>query len=170
MTAPDDPRGLSAPASAESPHGGDNTLPVIVFPGTFDPFTVGHASLVERALPLCSRLVIALGYNPAKSSADTVASRLESIKALYASEPRVEVVSYTGLTVDLCHSLGAGWMLRGVRTVADFEYERNLADINRRIGDVETLLLFTLPELACVSSSTLRELASFGRDITPFLP
>lgn len=147
-----------------------SALPVIVFPGTFDPFTLGHASLVERALPLCSRLVIALGYNPAKSSADTVASRLEAIRALYAAEPRIEVVSYTGLTVDLCHSLGASWMLRGVRSVADFEYERNLADLNRRIGSVETLLLFTLPELSCISSSALRELASHGRDITPFLP
>lgn len=145
-------------------------LPVIVFPGTFDPFTLGHASLVERALPLCSRLVIALGYNPAKSSADTVAERVDTVSRLYASDPRVEVVSYTGLTVDLCHSLGATWMLRGVRSVADFEYERNLADLNRRIGGVETLLLFTLPELGCISSSALRELASHGRDITPFLP
>ena len=147
-----------------------DTLPVIVFPGTFDPFTTGHASLVERALPLCSRLVIALGYNPAKASADTVASRVEAVSALYAGEPRVEVRSYTGLTVDLCHQLGARWMLRGVRSVADFEYERNLADINRRIGGVETLLLFTLPELACVSSSTVRELAFHGHDIKPFLP
>ena len=145
-------------------------LPVIVFPGTFDPFTVGHASLVERALPLCSRLVIALGYNPSKSSVATVAERVENISALYASEPRVSVMAYTGLTVDLCRELGATWMLRGVRSVADFEYERNLADINRRIGGVETLLLFTLPELSCISSSMLRELASHGRDITPFLP
>ena len=145
-------------------------LPVIVFPGTFDPFTVGHSSLVERALPLCSRLVIALGYNPSKSSAATVAERVDTISALYASEPRVEVMAYTGLTVDLCRELGASWMLRGVRTVADFEYERNLADINRRIGGVETLLLFTLPELSCISSSMLRELASHGRDITPYLP
>ena len=145
-------------------------LPVIVFPGTFDPFTVGHASLVERALPLCTRLVIALGYNPAKASADTVAERVAAISSLYASEPRVEVITYTGLTVDLCRSLGSAWMLRGVRSVADFEYERNLADLNRRIGGVETLLLFTLPELSCISSSALRELASHGRDITPFLP
>lgn len=148
----------------------DPRLPVIVFPGTFDPFTIGHASLVERALPLCSRLVIALGYNPAKSSASTVDARVATIRGYYASEPRVSVVSYTGLTVDLCHELGATWMLRGVRSVADFEYERNLADINRRIGGVETMLLFTLPELSCISSSMLRELSAHGRDITPFLP
>ena len=142
----------------------------MVFPGTFDPFTVGHASLVERALPLCSRLVIAIGYNPAKASVATVAERVDTISALYASDPRVSVMAYTGLTVDLCREIGASWMLRGVRSVADFEYERNLADINRRIGGVETMLLFTLPEHSCISSSMLRELASHGRDITPFLP
>lgn len=145
-------------------------MQTLVFPGTFDPFTLGHASLVERALPLCGRLVIALGYNPSKSSAETVAQRVESISELYKDNCKVEVVSYTGLTVDLCRGLGAGWMLRGVRSVADFEYERNLADINRRIGGVETLLLFSLPDLSFLSSSTVRELASHGRDITEFLP
>lgn len=146
------------------------SLPVIVFPGSFDPFTIGHASLVERALPLCSGLVIAVGYNPAKASAPDVARRVDDISRLYASDPRVRVMSYTGLTVDLCADLGCRWMLRGVRSVADFEYERNLADINRRLSGVETLLLFALPELACVSSSAVRELAAFGRDITPFIP
>lgn len=142
----------------------------LVFPGTFDPFTLGHASLVERALPLCDRLVIAIGYNPAKASAETVAHRVETITALYKENPKVEVTAYSGLTVDLCRELDARWMLRGVRSVADFEYERNLADINRRIAGIETLLLFSLPELSFLSSSTVRELAFHGRDITEFLP
>lgn len=143
---------------------------LLLFPGTFDPFTIGHASLVERALPMCDRLVIAIGYNPSKSSAETVAERVRNIERIYASEPRVSVVSYTGLTVDLCRRLGAGWMLRGVRSVADFEYERNLADINRRLAGIETMLLYSLPELSYISSSMVRELAMHGHDISKYLP
>lgn len=142
----------------------------ILFAGSFDPFTRGHQSLVTRALPLCDRLVIALGHNSSKAGDAGVAERLESIRALYASEPRVEVVAYSGLTVDACRRYGAGWMLRGVRTVADFEYERNLADVNRAISGIETLILFTLPELAAVSSSVVRELRAYGHDVSPFLP
>lgn len=144
-------------------------IDTLVFPGSFDPFTAGHRSLVERALPMCGRLVIAIGVNASKTPPETVAARLDAIRSLYAGDPRVEVTSYTGLTVDLCATLGARWMLRGVRSVADFEYERNLADINRRLAGVETLLLFALPEMACISSSMVRELASYGHDVTRFL-
>lgn len=146
------------------------TAPVILFPGSFDPFTVGHKSLVERALPLCSRLIIAIGVNPAKPGWMPVEQRMASIRALYAGEPRVEVISYTGLTVDACREHGATWMLRGVRTVADYEYERTLADVNREISGIETLVLFTLPGLGSVSSSMVRELASHGVDISRFIP
>lgn len=142
----------------------------ILFPGSFDPFTIGHASLVERALPLCDRLVIAIGVNPSKPGRESVEERVGRIRALYASDPRVEVITYTGLTVDACAASGAGWMLRGVRTVADYEYERNLADINRELSGIDTLILFTLPGLASVSSSMVRELASHGRDVSRFLP
>ncbi|MDE5750771.1 MAG: pantetheine-phosphate adenylyltransferase [Duncaniella sp.] len=142
----------------------------ILFAGSFDPFTRGHQSLVSRALPLCDRLVIALGHNSSKAGDAGVSERLRAIRALYASEPRVEVVAYSGLTVDACREHGAGWMLRGVRSVADFEYERNLADVNRAISGIETLILFTLPELAAVSSSVVRELRAYGHDVSPFLP
>ena len=126
----------------------------ILFPGSFNPFTVGHQSLVARVLPLF----------------DGTAQRVEAIRALYASEPKVSVIAYSGLTVDACEAEGARWMLRGVRSAVDFEYERNLADINRRISGIETLLLFTLPEYAAVSSSMVRELRSYGRDVSEFLP
>lgn len=142
----------------------------ILFPGSFDPFTVGHQSLVGRILPLFDRVVIAVGVNSGKHSGAPVSSRIEAIRRLYASEPKVEVTSYDGLTVDACRREGARWMLRGVRSAIDFEYERNLADINRRISGIETLLLFTLPEYAAVSSSVVRELRSYGHDVSEFLP
>lgn len=142
----------------------------ILFPGSFNPFTVGHQSLVARVLPLFDRVVIAVGVNARKDSGDATAQRVEAIRALYASEPKVSVIAYSGLTVDACESEGARWMLRGVRSTVDFEYERNLADINRRISGIETLLLFTLPEYASVSSSMVRELRSYGRDVSEFLP
>ncbi len=145
-------------------------MTTILFPGTFDPFTIGHASLVQRALPLCDRMVIAIGYNPAKHSAESVAERVAAIAAIYADEPKVKVTSYDGLTVDACRHEGAEWMLRGVRSVADYEYERNLADINRSISGIETLLLYSLPELSHISSSMVRELASHGHDVSQFLP
>lgn len=142
----------------------------LLFPGTFDPFTIGHASIVERALPLCDRMVIAVGYNPAKCSAESVGHRVETIASLYADNPKVKVIAYDGLTVDVCRREGAGWMLRGVRSVADFEYERNLADVNRAISGIETLLLYSLPQYSYISSSMVRELASHGHDISKYIP
>lgn len=143
----------------------------LLFAGSFDPFTVGHASLVERALPLCSSLVIAIGVNSSKGALQVSADeRLEAIRSLYADEPKVSVVTYSGLTVDAASEHGADALLRGVRSVADFEYERNLADINRRIVGLETVLLFSTPELAAVSSSVVRELAAYGYPISDFLP
>ncbi|MDE6061890.1 MAG: pantetheine-phosphate adenylyltransferase [Duncaniella sp.] len=142
----------------------------ILFPGSFNPFTKGHQSLVDRVIPLFDRVVIAIGVNSAKHTAATVDSRIAAVSELYSNEPKVKVTSYEGLTVDACRREGARWMLRGVRSVTDFEYERNLADINRRISGIETLLLFTLPEYAAISSSVVRELESYGHDVSEFLP
>lgn len=142
----------------------------LLFPGTFDPFTIGHASIVERALPLCDRMVIAVGYNPSKCSAECADHRVETIASLYAGNPKVKVIAYDGLTVDACRREGAEWMLRGVRSVADYEYERNLADINRAISGIETLLLYSLPQYSYISSSMVRELASHGHDISKYIP
>ena len=129
--------------------------------------------MVERALPLFDRIIIAIGVNAGKHSECSVQERIESIAALYDNLPtgRVEVVAYHDeLTVDLAARLGAGWLLRGVRSAKDFEYERDLADINRKLSGIETLLLYTLPELSCVSSSMVRELESYGHDVSAFLP
>ena len=141
------------------------------FAGSFNPFTVGHASVVDRALALFDRVVVGIGVNAAKpGSADSARERAEAVRRVYAGEPRVEVTVYTGLTVDACREAGAGFLLRGVRTVADFEYERGIADLNREISGLETVILFSLPGHGAVSSSAVRELASYGVDVSRFLP
>jgi pantetheine-phosphate adenylyltransferase len=140
------------------------------YAGTFDPFTIGHQSVVDRALELFDRVVIGIGLNAQKSPFETAQQRLERIRAVYAHEPRVSVVTYDGLTADAARAEGCTHLLRGVRTAIDFEYERAMADANRRISGLETVLLYTLPELSYVSSSLVRDLASHHHDIQQFLP
>lgn len=140
-----------------------------LYPGSFRPFTIGHKSIVDRALRICDSVVIAIGYNPEKDSGDTE-RRADEIKHIFAGDNRVKVVAYHGLTVDFARRCGADFMIRGVRSVADYEYERNLAEVNLRISGLETLLMPALPELACVSSSMVRELAANGYDVSEFLP
>lgn len=142
----------------------------ILFPGSFDPFTLGHASLVKRGLRLFDHIVIAVGINEQKPGWIPAEQRVAALRRLYADEPRIEVTSYTGLTVDFAAAIGASCILRGVRTVADYQYEMNMADINHRLSGLETIVLFSEPEHAAISSSVVRELADFGRDITEFLP
>ena len=141
-----------------------------IFVGTFDPFTIGHASIVRRALPLFDRLIIGIGINEQKKCMLSIEERLEAITALYRKEPKITVKTYTDLAVNFAHRERAQYIVRGVRTVADFEYERTQADINRRIGNIETLLLFAEPQLESVSSSMVRELKNFNRDIKEFIP
>lgn len=140
-----------------------------LFAGSFNPFTIGHKSIVERTLAICDRVVVGVGYNPAKP-ADDAEERVETIRRIFAGEPRVEAELYSGLTVDFARKCGADFMVRGVRGVNDFEYERNLAEVNLRISGIETLLMPALPELSFVSSSMVRELAANGYDVSGFLP
>ena len=141
-----------------------------IFVGSFDPFTIGHESVVRRALALFDRLVIGVGVNVGKHCMLTPAQRVEAIRRLYAHEPRVEVDSYDDLTVDFARRHGADFVVKGVRGVRDFESEREQADINRRLTGLETVLLLAEPGLDSVSSSVVRELHRFGRDVRPFLP
>lgn len=141
-----------------------------VFPGSFDPFTVGHKDIADRALRIFDRLVIAIGYNIQKTTSDSIADRVKAIKDVYAGEPRVTVEAYTGLTVDFARLHGAGFIVRGLREVKDFEYERNLADTNAAISDIETVFLTARPELGFVSSSMVRELTAHGYDASRFIP
>lgn len=142
---------------------------IAVFPGSFNPFTKGHADIVGRGLALFDRIIIAVGVNPAKSN-DSVEATLEAIRRIYAGEPRIEVEAYTTLTVDFAAKKGARFILRGVRSVKDFEYERDIAEINRQLSGIESVILFSKAELAAVSSSVVRELAAYGRDVSSFLP
>ena len=142
----------------------------LLFPGSFDPFTKGHADIVERGLQLFDSIVIAVGYNENKEGWIPVEERVRALKALYANEPRVTVESYTGLTVDFAKQCGAVAILRGIRSVKDYEYEMQLADMNKQLSGIETLLFFANPQYSSISSSMVRELAHFGKEIRSFLP
>ena len=141
-----------------------------IFPGTFDPFTVGHDALVCRALNLVDELYIAIGINTGKHTMLTLEERIDNIRRLYKEEPRIHVVSYEGLTTDFAQSIGAQFIIRGVRNTIDFEYERNISDINRMLTGIDTILLISDPQHAAISSSMVRELAHFGKDISAYLP
>mgnify|MGYP000102679283 FL=1 len=141
-----------------------------IFPGTFDPFTIGHYSVVKRALTFMDEIIIGIGINDSKRTWFPTDKRVEMVKKLYADEPRVRVEAYDNLTVDFAIQHDAGFIIRGIRTVRDFEYEETIADINRKLAGIETILLFTEPELTSVSSTIVRELLHYGKDVTPILP
>jgi pantetheine-phosphate adenylyltransferase len=115
-------------------------------------------------------VIIGIGYNDQKHCLLPIEKRLETIRQVYADEPRVKVLAYSGLTVDFAQEQGAGFMVRGIRSVKDFEYEESIADINRKLSGIETIFLFTEPELSAVSSSVVRELLRYGKDVSAFLP
>ena len=145
-------------------------MKILLFPGSFDPFTRGHAALVRRALTLSERVVIAIGTNTAKKGCFSTDERIAAISAVFENEPRVSVIAYEGLTTDLAQEIGAEAILRGVRSVKDFEYERDIADVNRQIAGIETIILFAEPQYAAISSSVVRELLHYGHDVSALLP
>ena len=141
-----------------------------IFVGSFDPFTIGHDDIARRALALVDRLVIGVGVNERKACSRTAEERIGAIQQLYADEPRIEVVGYSDLTTSFAKRVGAQFVVKGVRSVKDFEYEREQAEINRRLTGLETILLCAQPHLASISSSLVRELEHFGQDVKEFLP
>ncbi len=143
---------------------------IALFPGSFDPFTRGHESIVERALPLFDEIVVAIGVNFGKHTLTSMEQRRQWIENSFAREPRVRVISYTGLTTDAARQCGARYLLRGVRSVADFESEMTMAEVNRELSGLETVLLYTLPECAHISSSLVRELVKYGQSVERYLP
>lgn len=140
------------------------------FAGSFNPFTVGHLSVVERALTLFDRVVIGIGVNSEKGASPEAEEQAALLSRYFRNRPEVEICVYTGLTADEAKKRDCSHLLRAVRTVADFEYERNLADANRNIFGMETFILYTEPQFACVSSSLVRELRRYGVDTSRFLP
>lgn len=142
-----------------------------LFPGSFDPFTLGHKIVVDQALELFDRIVIALGVNTSKQGMLTPENRIRLIRDLYRDNDRIEIRTYTELTGEFCRSLGIRFILRGLRNSVDFEYERNIAQINHTLfPEVQTVLLFTPAKYVAISSSVIRELVEFGGDPTTLMP
>ena len=141
-----------------------------LFAGSFDPFTKGHHALIKRALPMFDKIIIGIGINSEKKCMFTVEERVKVIEKIYADEERVEVKVYNCLTMDFAKEIGADILLRGVRSTKDFEYEREIADMNLRLGGIETVLLISEPEHASTSSSVVRELITYGKDVSALLP
>ena len=138
--------------------------------GSFDPYTIGHDHIVRRALPLFDRIIIGVGVNEHKQYMQSAEIRKRKIQELYQSEKRITVKTYSDLTIDFAHREMADFIIKGVRSVKDFEYEREQADINRRIGHIDTLLLLAESGMESISSSMVRELVHFGKDVREFLP
>jgi len=144
---------------------------IAVFPGSFDPVTRGHESIIRRALPLFNKLIIAVGDNSGKQSFFPLEKRLEWLKELFAGDSDIEITNYTGLTVDFCRSRKAKYILRGLRTAADFEFERSIGQMNKlMVPDIETVFLLCEPEFSALSSSIVRDIVRHGGDVRQFVP
>ena len=143
---------------------------IALFPGTFDPFTTGHMSIVKRGLNILDEIIIAIGVNDAKRTYFTEEQRLEMLRSFFKNDSRIKIISYNKLTIDAAREHGADFIIRGIRSVNDFEYEKTIADVNRKLSGVETIILFTEPELTHVSSTIVRELLRYGHMVKDFIP
>ena len=145
-------------------------MKTVIFPGTFDPFTVGHESIVRRALPMVDKLIIAIGVNSQKKPLISVENRLKMISNIFTDAPKVEVAYYSGLTMDFAKEVGARSILRGVRNALDFEYESSIARINWKKSGIDSMFLLTLEEHSSISSSIVRDLMIHKADVSEFIP
>ncbi|PSR12771.1 MAG: pantetheine-phosphate adenylyltransferase [Bacteroidetes bacterium] len=144
---------------------------IAVFPGSFDPITTGHFDLVERALPLFDKIVIAIGVNSQKQSLFPLEQRLGWLRLVFASYPQVEVTTFEGLTAHYCNKIGAKYLLRGLRNASDFDYEKTISQLNNIVGQgIETIFLISPPAYSHISSTIVREIIKGGGDASPFLP
>ena len=144
---------------------------IAVFPGSFDPFTIGHEAIVRRALNLFDEIIIAVGANALKKSFYSLETRKEMISNVFQDEPRIKVDHYEGLTVDYCRRNGAGYLVRGLRTAADFEFERAIAQVNKALApDIESVFLLTVPEHSYINSTIVRDIIRSGGDASRFVP
>ncbi len=142
-----------------------------MFPGTFDPVTLGHVDVIERAVPMFDKLIIGVGINSSKQPMFTLEQRTQWISDIFANDPRVEVTGYEGLTVDFCRKVNAHYILRGIRYIADFEYEKAIADMNRMLApDIETVFLTCSPLYSTISSTLVRDVIRNGGNAGMFLP
>ena len=146
-------------------------MKIAVFPGSFDPITVGHADLVHRATPLFDKIVVAIGENTKKKYLFPLEQRLDWLRQVFADNPKVEVDHYQHLTAHYCRRIGAGYMLRGLRNASDFDYEKTISQLNHIVGEgLETVFLISQPAYSHISSTIVREIIVGGGDVDPFLP
>jgi pantetheine-phosphate adenylyltransferase len=144
---------------------------IAVFPGSFDPITCGHESIIRRALPLFEKIIVAVGENAEKKSFFPLEVRLKWLGQVFMDEPKVDILTYSGLTVDFCEKMNAGYILRGLRTSADFEFERTIGLMNKALApEVETVFLLSAPEYAAFSSSVVRDILRNGGNVSKFVP
>jgi pantetheine-phosphate adenylyltransferase len=144
---------------------------ICLFPGTFDPVTLGHVDIINRALPLFDKIVIGIGINPTKAPMFSPEQRMQWFREIYKHESRIEINVYEGLTVSFCKQIGAKFILRGIRFVSDFEYEKTIADANRTLDkNIDTVFLTGEPQYTSVASTIVRDILKHGGDASPFLP
>ncbi len=145
---------------------------IAIFPGSFDPITKGHLDIIERSLPLFDRVIVAVGYNSTKASGFfEVSERVQQIKTATQQLNQVTVETYEGLTIDFCKKIGASTIIRGLRNTLDFEFEKSIAQMNKKMNPaIETVFLFTDPELAAINSSIVRDIIRNGGNPNQFLP
>ena len=146
-------------------------MKIAIFPGSFDPITKGHQDIIERALPLFDKIIIAIGKNSAKKYHFNLEERTQFIKLTFNNNPKIEVISYTGLTIDFCKSVNANYILRGIRNSADYMYENSIAQMNKAMdNDIETIFMPTIPELAAINYTILRDILINGGNVEQFVP
>ncbi len=146
-------------------------MKIAVFPGSFDPITVGHVDLVRRALPLFDKIIVAVGINSTKKYLFPLEQRMEWLRQVFAKYPQVSVDSFENLTAHYCQRIGARYLLRGLRNASDFDYEKTISQLNHIVGDgIETVFLISQPEFSHISSTIVREIIVGGADATPFIP
>ena len=146
-------------------------MKIALFPGSFDPITIAHVDILKRALPLFDKIVVGIGLNSSKQNFLSAEKREEMVKTIFAGNDNVEVQLYEGLTVDFCRKINAKYMVRGIRSASDFEYERAIAQINQTMmPEVETILLLSKPEYSAISSTIVRDILRNKGDVSPFVP
>ena len=146
-------------------------MKIAIFPGSFDPITKGHQDIIERALPLFDKIIIAIGKNSAKKYHFSLEERTQFIELTFNNNPKIEVISYTGLTIDFCKSVNANYILRGIRNSGDYMYENSIAQMNKAMeSDIETIFIPTIPELAAINSTIVRDILINGGNVEQFVP